>query len=122
MPSPGASVVRLRDAVHARVEATSRRATAREIGLTPRGLELFLSGAKPQSKTLAKLLAWYEQHVAEAEGPPISEVEAIRVLLRPLPCEARQQARERLVRSLAALYSDVGVPLPATLDFNDDED
>jgi hypothetical protein len=119
MPSPGASVVRLREAVQAQVEAASRRAIAREIGLTPRGLELFLAGAKPQAKTLAKLLAWYAQHIAFADGPPISEAEAIRVLLRPIPREARQQARERLVRSLAALYSEVDVPLPVTLDLHD---
>lgn len=115
MPSPGVSVVRLRDAVQARVEATSRRATAREIGLTPRGLELFLGGAKPQSKTLAKLLAWYEQHIAEADGPPISGADAIRVLLRPLPPEVRLQAQERITEFLGSLYSEAGVELPTEL-------
>lgn len=109
MPSPGVSVVRLREAVQAQVEATSRRATAREIGLTPRGLELFLSGAKPQTKTLARLLSWYEQHVAAADGPPISEADAIRVLLRPLPHHCRQNARERVCALLAELYSEAGV-------------
>jgi hypothetical protein len=115
MPSPGVSVVRLREAVQAQIEVTSRRATAREIGLTPRGLELFLLGAKPQMKTLAKLLSWYEQHVAAADGPPISEVEAIRVLLRPLPPEARQQARQRMSELLHNLYIEAGVELPVGL-------
>jgi hypothetical protein len=113
MPSSGVSVARLREAVQAWVEATSRRATAREIGLTPRGLELFLSGAKPQAKTLAKLLSWYEQHVAAADGPPISEADAIRVLLRPLPPEARLQAHGRITEFLGALYSEAGVESPA---------
>lgn len=108
MPSLGVSVARLREAVQARVEATSRRATAREIGLTPRGLELFLSGAKPQAKTLAKLLSWYEAHVALLDGPPISEADAIRVLLRPLPLEARLQAQERITEFLRTLYSEAG--------------
>jgi hypothetical protein len=115
MPSLGVSVVRLREAVQARVEATSRRATAREIGLTPRGLELFLAGAKPQAKTLAKLLAWYEQHVDNTDGPPISEADAIRVLLRPIPREVRQQARERITELLRHLYSEVGAELPVGL-------
>ena len=115
MPSPAVSVVRLREAVQAQVEATSRRATAREIGLTPRGLELFLSGAKPQTKTLAKLLSWYEQHVASADGPPISEADAIRVLLRPLPLEARLQARQRMSELLHTLYLEAGVELPVGL-------
>lgn len=112
MPSPGVSVARLRAAVQARVEATSRRATAREIGLTPRGLELFLSGAKPQAKTVAKLLAWYEQYVAASDGPPISEADAIRVLLRPIPPEVRLQAQERMTELLGTLYSEAGVESP----------
>jgi hypothetical protein len=116
MPSSGVSLVRLREAVQARVEATSRRATAREIGLTPRGLELFLSGAKPQAKTLAKLLSWYEQHVAEADGPPISEADAIRVLLRTLPSKARQKAWAQLTRCLEDIYSGAGVVSQAVLD------
>jgi hypothetical protein len=115
MPRPGVSVARLRAAVQARVEATSRRATAREIGLTPRGLELFIAGAKPQAKTVAKLLAWYEQYVAAADGPPISEADAIRVLLRPIPRELRQQARERITELLGQLYSEIGAELPVGL-------
>ncbi len=112
MPDPGISVPRLRDAVRLRVEATSRRATAREIGVTPRGLELFLSGAKPHSKTLTKLLAWYEQHVDEADGPPISATDAIRVLLRPLPPDLRESARARVTRYLHEIYSEAGLSLP----------
>jgi hypothetical protein len=82
------------------------------MGLTPRGLELFLSGAKPQAKTVAKLFAWYEQYVAAADGPPISEEDAIRVLLRPLPSEARPQAQERITEFLATLYSEAGIESP----------
>lgn len=118
MPSPGVSVVRLREAVQTRVEATSRRATAREIGLTPRGLELFLSGAKPQSKTLTKLLAWYEQHVAETDGPPISVADAVRVLLRSLPPDSREAARARVTRFLQDIYSEAGLALPEVLNSN----
>lgn len=115
MPDPGISVPRLRDAVQLRVEATSRRATAREIGVTPRGLELFLSGAKPQAKTLSKLIEWYAAHVAPESGPPISEADAVRVLLRPIPQEVREQAHARLVRLLVTLYEESQVMLPAGL-------
>jgi hypothetical protein len=121
MPSPDVSIVRLRDAVRERVEATSRRGTAREIGVTPRGLELFLSGSKPQPKTLAKLLGWYEQHVALNDGPPISDADAIRVLLRRIDPEARQEATERLVAFLSALYASPRGNCPSAVDPLSDE-
>lgn len=53
------TVAELRSAAAARVEATSLRRTAREIGLSPTGLSKFLSGTKPYMKTLRKLRRWF---------------------------------------------------------------
>lgn len=114
-PSPVVSLARLRAAVRARVAQAGLRPTAREVGITHRGLELFLGGAKPQPKTLAKLLRWYGEHLASQEGPPISEADALLALLRPLPAAVRPHARVRALEFLVVLYAESGVPLPPSL-------
>lgn len=114
-PSPVVSLPRLREAVRGRVADAGLRPVAREVGITHRGLELFLDGAKPQPKTLAKLLRWYGEHLAAQEGPPISESDALLVLLRPLPPGARPHARVRTLEFLGEVYAQAGVPLPPSL-------
>lgn len=115
LPSSAVSVTRLREAVRARVEATTRRAIAREVGLTHRGLELFLAGTSPKPKTVAKLLRWYEEQIAAEDGPPISELDAVRVLLRQFPRELRPLHRKHLLEFLKGFYSEADLPLPPSL-------
>jgi len=114
-PSPVVSLARLREAIRSRVADAGLRPIAREVGITHRGLELFLGGAKPQPKTLAKLLQWYGEHLTAQEGPPIAESDALLVLLRPLPAGARPHARVRTLEFLDKLYAEAGVPLPPSL-------
>lgn len=115
LPSRIVSVVRLREAAQARVDASSRRAVAREIGLQPRGLEVFLAGAKPHPRTVEKLLRWYREQVEEAEGPPVSGPEALRVLLRALPPGDRPAAAAETAALLRSLHERSDVPLPPDL-------
>ena len=55
------SVAVLRDAVRLRVEATSLRQAAAEVGVSFSGLRSFLAGTKPQSNTRRKLIEWFER-------------------------------------------------------------
>lgn len=115
LPSRVVSVARLREAAQARVDASSRRAVAREIGITPRGLEVFLAGARPHQKTQERLLRWYREQIEDAEGPPVSGDEALRVLVRALPPADRPDAVADLRALLGRLHERSGVPLPADL-------
>lgn len=121
LPSRVVSVPRIREAAQARADASSRRAVAREIGLTPRGLDVFLAGAKPHPRTLEKLLRWYRDQVEGAEGPPISEAEALRVLMRFFPPEARPAAVQRVTEVLRQLADETGIQFPESLANEADE-
>ena len=46
--------------VQRRVQETSQRQAAKEIGISPTGLRGFLAGAEPYGPNLSRLLAWYE--------------------------------------------------------------
>src|SRR3954462_11299295 len=64
----GATVQHLREMAAARVEHTSLRGVAREIGMSPTGLKKFLMGTAPYSPTLRRLRKWYLQHGANPAG------------------------------------------------------
>ncbi len=68
MPSaePGASLEQLREAIRARVEATSLRQTAREIGISHPALRDLIGGTVPRGRTMARLRAWHERETNEA--------------------------------------------------------
>lgn len=53
------TVEELRSAAAARVENTSLRGAAREIGMSPSGLKKFLLGTSPYAATLRKLRTWF---------------------------------------------------------------
>jgi hypothetical protein len=115
LPDRLVSVPRLREAAQARVAASSLSAAAREIGVTHRGLSVFLSGSKPQPKTLAKLLRWYREQISEAEGPPITLAEAVRTLVRGIAPERRAGAAEELIVYVRRLHADAGAEPPSDL-------
>jgi hypothetical protein len=115
LPDRYVSIPRLREAAQARADATSGRAVAREIDISHRGLLLFLAGARPQPKTLEKLLAWYREHVERSEGPPISASDALLVLVRALPPRLRTAASQAVISALQIFHTDAAVELPADL-------
>ncbi len=83
MRRPRASIERatsekvLRSAARDRVADTSLRKVAREIGMSPPGLSLFLDGGSLRSETLAKVRAW---HVKDT-GANVPSVETARTAL-----------------------------------------
>lgn len=106
-------LARLREALASRVEATSLRQTAAEIGMTPTGLRYVLDGGDPQAGTLRKLEAWYFWNVTgvqgAAEGP---EELAVLVLVRGLPPEHRGAVAADLLARLEGAHAEAGLAPP----------
>ena len=98
MVSGQESVSHLRAAVSYSVSATSLRHVAREVGMSPTGLQKFLSGAQPFSKTRKKLALWYAR---SGQAPDRhSALAALEVLVQDLPPAERQEAMERILMVL----------------------
>lgn len=53
------AIAGLRDAIRRRVEETSLRAVADEVGMSFSGLRSFLEGRSPQRRTREMLMRWY---------------------------------------------------------------
>ena len=90
-----ASVDRLRQAASRSVSAASLRQVAREVGMSPSGLQKFLDGSSPYSATRKKLERWYVR-----EGPPPdgrSACAAVEVLVHDLPPAERVEATDRIL-------------------------
>lgn len=93
----------LREAARLRVAATSLRRTADEIGLSPTGLQGFLSGSEPYAPTIQKLCEWYVREEAHKPIPlsPETAEAAISLLVRHLPEPHRVEAVRRILEILA---------------------
>ena len=71
MSEPSRSSVPLevvREALRRAIDVRSLRQVAREVGLSPRGLNLFLRGNASQTRTARKLRDWYVLHGTEEVG------------------------------------------------------
>jgi hypothetical protein len=110
-----ATVRHLREQAAARVEHTSLRGVAREIGMSPTGLKKFLLGTAPYSPTVRRLRRWYVHHAAL----PTGEVgyhdasAAIAVLTHDLPGEPRRDAADCVLDCLGRGYEATGRERPA---------
>lgn len=105
MSAPGErlSPAALRDAVRARIQATSLRRTAREVGLSPSGLQGFLDGAHSYGPTLDRLREWYvrvQRHVPGPTSPEEADAAAY-LLTRHVSVPERTGAYRRFLESLA---------------------
>ena len=102
--SPGA----LRDAVRARIQATSLRRTAREVGLSPSGLQGFLDGAHSYGPTLHRLREWYVRVQVTVPGPisPDTADAAAHLLTRHVALPERTGAYRRFLQSLASVSGE----------------
>ncbi|HEX8831800.1 MAG TPA: hypothetical protein VF705_11570, partial [Longimicrobium sp.] len=58
-PDTGVRVEAIREAARLATEASSLRAVARAVGMSPMGLRHFLDGRRPYTVTLRKLTMWY---------------------------------------------------------------
>lgn len=102
MTEPTAELIRraLRDAV----QATSLRAVARAVDMSPTGLQKFLDGSTPIGRTLRSTGAWYAHNV-EPLLDEETEDAAVHVLLREL---ARDLPPEHVAKMEAVLRHAAG--------------
>lgn len=79
----------IRTEVRERIERTSLRAVARDIGITASGLLKFAAGSQPYRKTIRKLEAWYVRQPGrtpeQGESPSAQTVAAAIRILALLP-------------------------------------
>lgn len=104
----------LRDAAATRVETTSLRGTAREMGLSPTGLKKFLLGTAPYSPTMKKLRKWYIVYYTKDENTaaPLAQEAAsaaVAVLVSDLSVQTRPVAVERVLDALSTAYTRGGI-------------
>ena len=108
-------IPQLRTAVIERVERTSLRSAAREIGMSPTGLKKFLDGNMPYTKTIHRLRRWYLQHAADARDDITEEdaFAALRVLVHDLPADAQAQTIQGMLECMEQSYARSHRDVPA---------
>lgn len=112
------SLERLRESVAMRVQATSLRSVARQVGMSPAGLEKFLSGGTPYTRSRQKLQDWWtrEGHQPRSDISTDGVEMAMAALVRDLPPELRGPTLKSLVRSLRGVYETQSVICPPWLE------
>jgi transcriptional regulator with XRE-family HTH domain len=112
-----ATIRHLRETVSARVENTSLRSVAREIGMSPSGLKQFLQGTAPYAPTLRRLRNWYVHYAAMQTGALVEQdaSAALSVLVHDLSSDSRREIAGEILDSLARGYDHDGRPRPEWL-------
>ena|ERR1700741_2432862 len=116
-PPAAAPVDRVRERVAVRVQTTSLRSVARQVGMSPSGLEKFIAGGSPYSRNREKLQQWWlrEGSLPRSDVTMAGVEAALVALLRDLPAPRRTAAMIQMVRSLRGLYDAQGGPCPPWL-------
>jgi hypothetical protein len=99
-------------------DASSLRAVAREVGVTPMGLRGFLMNAgKPQARTVRKLNLWYARRMSTRlpEGEDEARA-ALTILAAYFPERARGARLMDLLDSMERGFRGEGMQTPAWLD------
>ena len=105
----------LRAAAADRVEATSLRGVAREIGISPPGLSYFLEGTSPHTRTLEKIRAWHHRQVGPNGTSAVTACTALFQLVAHLPHDERGAAIRMILTIVAALHRNRGTQGPPWL-------
>jgi hypothetical protein len=106
----------IREAARLAVEATSLRAVARAIGMSPMGLKHFLAGTRPYRATERKLIAWYVVYQTESGGFSIETVRSsLEVLTEGIPIAQRERAQGRLLDEVRGVHEALGTRPPGWL-------
>jgi transcriptional regulator with XRE-family HTH domain len=109
-----ASVRHMREVAAARMENTSLRQVAREIGMSPTGLKKFLEATAPYSPTVRRLRNWYVRYAA-VQRSDVEEVDAsaaLEVLMHDLRSESRRDAALHVLEAVGTGYERSGRPRP----------
>lgn len=107
----------LREALRQRVEETSLRVAADEVGMSFKGVGKFLAGTDPHSGTIRKLNGWYVRRIASQSVEPTLETAqaVLAILVRHLPPAVQKVAVARMVSALRVVGDEQGVPAPRWL-------
>ncbi len=108
------SMTRVRDELTLRVEGTSLRNVAREVGMSPSGLDRFLDGSVPYAMSRRKLFSWWIRHAAE-EAPALkadAAARALEALVSTAPEGSRSAAAGKLLDHLEHTYGARGSTPP----------
>ena len=113
-----ANIRHLREAATARVENTSLRSVAREIGMSPTGLKKFLLGTSPYAPTLRRLRSWYVQYADRETGQVRMEEAqaALALLIHDLSPEPRQHTSTCVLDCLKTGYQASGKAPPGWME------
>ncbi len=114
-PDVPVSPERLRRAVIRAVLSTSLRQVARDVGMSPTGLDNYVLGiTEPYPKTRRKLEEWYVRSAAGQEGiSAVTAAAALTLLLDGIAPELVDRARERVVEAVRAAHREGGTSPPA---------
>ena len=109
-----ATIRHMREAAAARVENTSLRSVAREIGMSPTGLKKFLQGTAPYSPTLRRLRNWYVTYAAVQAGEVLTQdaTAALAVLVHDLSPDPRRTAASCVLDCVSRGYAQSGKTRP----------
>lgn len=126
MPSSnaGPAVAVLRRALRAELETATLDRVARQVGMSPAGLQRFLDGGHPHGATRRRLERWYvlygpERHGAGLEGGAAPAV--VRALVQDLAPARQRAAMEQLLESMEQAYLSARIPHPRWLEELRDE-
>ena len=95
----------IRTEVRERIERTSLRAVARDIGITASGLLKFAAGSQPYRKTIRKLEAWYLRQPGRTPEPgesptPETVAAAVRILALLPPATRRGEFVDGILKQV----------------------
>ena len=104
---PQTSIDRLREAVALRVQSTSLRAVARQVGMSPSGLHKFIAGGMPYTRSRRKLFRWLhrERRNLHADLSMDAVASAVACLLTDVPPQRQEGAMRDLVEALQGVYA-----------------
>ncbi|HEX6037766.1 hypothetical protein [Longimicrobium sp.] len=111
------SIRHMREVAAARVENTSLRKVAREMGMSPTGLRKFLDGTAPYAPTVRRLRTWYVRYGAVQKGAVETEdaTAALAVLVHDLGPAPRRDAALTVLAAMDSGYERSGKPKPEWL-------
>lgn len=104
----------LRAALRNAVTASSLRTVAEQVGLTHRGLQLYITGeSRPREATVRKLREWYVREASTRPGADETTVRAaIEVLLGGLPEGKKGRAAAQLIEAVRQAFSEAKMEPP----------
>lgn len=115
-PDRRSLVESIRAAARLAIEATSLRAVARDVGMSPMGLKHFVAGTQPYSATSRKLLAWYAVYQADAGGSSVESIRAaLELMTNDLPVPSRDEGVAILLAAAWKHRDEIGVRQPGWL-------